>query len=157
MLSLGEFKERVTVITGAEADRIRDRYIERFVDTASEWYRAHIATRKRYRDGVYYSGYLWETLKNYRVIQEADILGDRDLLDGQIYAMWDLHSQEKILIGDYWKFPRGAVLQLAYDDLIAGLDHLPEDLYIFDREYSRSLILTHEHSETNSRICVEAT
>lgn len=72
MLSLEEFKDRATVITGAEVNRVRDRYIERFVDTTSEWYRAHIATRKRYRDGVYYSGYLWETLKRRRVVLEAD-------------------------------------------------------------------------------------
>ncbi len=163
MLSLEEFKEGVTIITGAEADRIRDRYIDRFVDTASEYYAAHIETRKQYRDGMYYFGYLWDTLKRGRVIPEAEILDRPDLADETVYVLWDLHSEEKIFIEDYWKFPRGAVLELTYRDLIAGLEYLPEDIYIFDTQYTWSLILTHEsweaHDgwEANPHLCLEAT
>lgn len=162
MLSLEDFKERVTVITGPEADRIRDRYIDRFVDTGSQYYAAYIEMRKRYRDGLYYFGYLWDTLKHRRVIPEAEILDRPNLAGEAVYAMWDLHSEEKIFIEDYWKFPREAVLELSYADLIAGLEHLPKDIYIFGRDYTWSLILTHEswdaHDgwEANPHLCLEA-
>ncbi len=162
MLSLEDFKERATVIIGAGADRIRDRYIDRFVDTGSEYYVAHIETRKRYRNGVYYFGYLWDTLERGRVIPEAEILDRPDLAGETVYVLWDLHSEQKILIEDYWKFPREAVLELAYRDLMAGLEYLPEDIYIFDRDYTWSQILTHEsweaHDgwEANPHLCLEA-
>ncbi len=162
MLSLEGFKQRATVIIGAEAHRIRDRYIDRFVDTASDWYKDRIATRKRYRDGEYYSGYLWETLKHDRVIPEAEILDRPDLADETVYVLWDLHRDELQVLEDYWRFPREAVLELAYRDLMAGLEYLPEDIYIFDRDYAWSLILTHEsweaHDgwEANPHLCLEA-
>ncbi len=162
MLSLQNFKQRVTVIIGDGADRIRDRYIDRFVDTGSEYYVAHIETRKRYRNGVYYFGYLWDTLERGRVIPEAEILDRPDLAGETVYVLWDLHSEQKILIEDYWKFPREAVLELAYRDLMAGLEYLPEDIYIFDRDYTWSQILTHEsweaHDgwEANPHLCLEA-
>lgn len=145
-----EFRERVTVLTGPEADHIRDRYIARFVDTSSEHYATYIATTTQYRDGLYYVGYLWDTLKCGRVIPEAEILNRPDLESVTIYVMWDLHSDEHIFIEDYWKFPRDAALELTYQDLMAGLCYLPEDIYIFDKAYTWSLILTHESWEAHN-------
>ncbi len=151
MFTLEDFRERVTVITGPEADHIRDRYIGRFIDTSSEHYATYIATRTQYRDGLYYSGYLWDSLKCGQVIPEAKILNRPDPESETVYVMWDLHSDEHIFIEEYWKFPRDAVLELTYRDLMAGLCYLPEDIYIFDRDYTWSLILTHESWEAHAR------
>lgn len=90
------------------------------------------------------------------------ILDRPDLVDETVCVLWDLHSEQEIFIGDYWKFPRGAVLELAYPDLMAGLEYLPEDIYVFDRHYTWSLILTHESWEAqngweaNPHFCLEA-
>jgi hypothetical protein len=67
--------------------------------------------------------------------------------------MWDLHSRDKIHVPDYWKFGRDSVLLVEPEILADNLGHLPEDIYVFDKELSWTLIATHEHSDDNPRIC----
>ncbi len=145
-LALEEIRERAIVLLGDEAYRLRSRYIDAFVDTAHPYYREHIEQPKDPR----YSGYLWDLLIDAELISEDEICG---LIPEavRVYAMWDLHSPEKISIPDYWKFPVEGVLWLLYGTLLRGLQHLPEDLYIFDDGLRWTIALTHEYLDKDTR------
>src|SRR5438132_8338931 len=104
-MTLDEFKKRVSVITGDQARQLRQRYIERFVNTDSNHYQQYIAKTQQFSDGVFYTGYLWDSLKNVEVIPESETRQE-GLLDRMVYVFWDLHSSERIRIKDYWKFPK---------------------------------------------------
>ncbi|MBV9282445.1 MAG: hypothetical protein JOZ41_20395 [Chloroflexi bacterium] len=155
-LSLDAFKRSITVIEDQDADRLRARYVSRFADTTSPYFRQFIADRGPQSDAVYYTGYLWDTLRHPEVITEgrvaAEVAHRHDL-----YVFWDLHNARKIFIPDYWKFPLRSILLLSGRDLLRGLRHLPEDLYIFDDAVEVSFILTHECLEDGQRYCLRAT
>lgn len=153
-LTLEEFRDRVVVIEGERADQIRATYIARFVYTTSEYYRTRIAIRRRFRDGDHYTGYLWGSLKQSECIPEARILANDRRLDDRVWVFWDLHSNQQQVVPNYWKFPKAAVLEVRYGDLLAGLHHLPEDIYITDEEMTWSVVLTHEYLEGDVRICL---
>lgn len=91
-----------------------------------------------------YDAYLWDSLKNACVKTEKDCM---NLLKSYrtFYAFWDMHSCEKIVIPNYWKFPKSAVVNMTYDDFINHIGDFPEDIYFFDETYSWSIILTHEY------------
>lgn len=153
-LSFRELERRVTVLLASQANSIRQRYIDRFVDTDSEHYQRYIATTEHFSDGEFYTGYLWDTLKRKVIVSEQAIptmIG----ADQRVYVLWDLHSSDRILIPGYWRFPREAVLEIKYADMILGSIHLPEDLYVFAEHLDISVVLTHETQLDNSRICFE--
>ena len=157
MISFEDFQKRTDVITGSEADLIRDKYITKFVDIYSDYYKKYITIKELFKDGQFYVGYLWDCLKCPELKTEKQIIDSVELMGGQvIYVLWDLHSSEKILIKDYWKFPKEAVLRIRCDDLLAGLKYLPEDIYLFDKEFIWSLIFTHEYYDDGSRYCLKA-
>jgi len=68
--------------------------------------------------------------------------------------LWDIHTCEKILIEDYWKFPKERVIKVDVTSLKEGLEYLPEDIYIFNYDFSWTYILTHE-DDGKGRICYE--
>ena len=105
----------------------------------------------KYIDGYCYDAYLWDCLKNPCVKTEKDCM---NLLKSyeNFYAFWDIHSCEKIVIPNYWKFPKSAVVNLTYLDFSARIDDFPEDIYFFDETYSWSVVLTHEYI-TKERFC----
>lgn len=144
----------VQVLLGEEADKVRSRFINQFVDVESDWYKNRIAKLKRYSDGDFYSGYLWEVVPNYTRISANDA-GELSQSLGQSYALWDLHSAEKILLPDYWKFPRDAVLRGRSVDLMDGRSLLPEDLYIVRGDFEVCLVLTHEEAPDGVPIILE--
>ena len=143
------------MLLGEEAARVRSRFISDYVDVDSEWYKSRIAELKRYRDGEFYSGYLWEVVPNYTRIskEEAAVLAQHL---GPSYALWDLHSAEKIVVPDYWKFARDAVLHGAAADLYDARGILPKDLYVVRESYEVCLILTHEDEPDGVEIILEA-
>lgn len=54
------------------------------------------------------------------------------------------HSCERILIEDYWKFDKDSVIEIDFNVLLEGEAYLPEDIYIFDKNMTWTLIKTHE-------------
>ena len=156
MITLEEFKIIPTVITGKKADKIREKYISRFIDTSTDHYNKYIAELKQFKDGQYYVGYLWDCLKRAERVTEKQIL-DEKLKNIFVYLFWDLHSSEMILIKDYWKFPKEAVLELQYKEILDGLKYLPEDLYIVNHEFSWTIIYTHEYDEQQTRFYYKST
>ena len=147
-----------------EARQLRERYITRFVDTSTAYFRNEIDGRGALGAERHYSGYLWDTLKHAEVITQQQLV-DTLAVWQSVYVFWDLHSEQKILIPDYWKFPKDAVLQSTSTDLACVLLHdadvgptadliLPEDLYLFGDTVESSLITTHEY--VPERYCLRA-
>jgi hypothetical protein len=87
------------------------------------------------------------------VITYEGIIGYRKMLK-DVLVFWDIHSEEKIWIQNYWKFGKESMLRLAYVDLIDNSGYFPEDIYIFDESLKWSLVWTHEDNE-GIRICVK--
>ena len=134
----------MNILTGVNANKYRENYINAFVNKNSEIYLNHICVLNKYIDGYCYDAYLWDCLKNPCVKTEKDCM---NLLKSyeNFYAFWDIHSCEKIVIPNYWKFPKSAVVNLTYLDFSARIDDFPEDIYFFDETYSWSVVLTHEY------------
>jgi len=143
-MSLNEFKNMITVLTGNEAYNIRNMYIESFIDSGKEHYKKYIQTLRNYSDGMCYTGYLWDCLKNPIAI-DFSYLESRVINLNEIFVFWDIHSKERILIQDYWKFGKDNVLKLTFNELLHNLEFIPEDVYIFDNSFKWTLILTHEY------------
>lgn len=137
------FKQKVRILTPEDRQFARDRFIHAFIDTNSDWYIKNIQTVHRCSDGECYEGYLWDCLKSKRIIDESQFVSGI-VRRHQVFAMWDIHSCDKIPIEGYWHFEKSAVLEMPGHVLAEGISLLPEDLYIFDGSYSWALIGTHE-------------
>lgn len=153
-MKLDEFKKLVKVINNDEAENIRSQYICRFIDVSKEYYSKYIDNLKEYEDGYCYTGYLWDCLIESQVVDLEYLHKWTDDLD-EVFVFWDIHTKERIFIKDYWKFEKSSVLKLKYSVLINNLEHLPEDIYIFDDSYNWSLVLTHEEFD-NKRWCLKS-
>lgn len=142
-ITLAEFRLRVTILEDSDQRKLRSRYIAKFINTSHELYHKYIEETKMCVDGKCYTGYLWDFLKDPVLISwdEIERLG-KSL--GDVYVFWDIHSCERILIPDYWKFEKNAALKLSFPDLLEGLSFLPEDIYICNEDLEWTLILTHE-------------
>lgn len=152
-LDFDVFKRNIKILKEPEISIIRNKYIDKFIDIQSEYYQKYIKKKVMHSDGLCYEGYLWDCLRNPTKIKMDDILSYSSKLD-IIMVFWDIHSKDKILINNYWKFDKDAILQLNYKMLIDNLNYFPEDIYLFDIEYSFSLIITHEEEE-GQRICAK--
>lgn len=95
---------------------------------------------------------MWDCLIPSReVISKENVLNNEGLLGYQVYVLWDLHYHG--IFAKEW-LPKHAVLQLKFDDLQAGLQFLPEDLYICDTDFKKSVILTHEYFDDGTDCCL---
>jgi len=143
-MRLEPFGELIKVIQKTEAKNLRKRYIQKFVNTSIEYYEKYIKVLNEYADGFCYSGYLWDCFKDPKVIDPHYIQSQNNRLR-DVYVFWDIHSKEKIFIEDYWEFGKDSVLLLDFNLLLNNLEHLPEDIYIFDNSLEWTLVLTHEY------------
>lgn len=140
------------ILDSKKSDVLRGNYIRNFVDTDSTYYKENIEQKTMFSDGLCYTGYLWDCLLKPSIILEnkaEQILQEKR----KIFIMWDIHSCDRILVPDYWKFPKTKVL---YADAWAETfkDDLPEDIYVFDGTFSWSVIYTHETDLINNRYCL---
>jgi hypothetical protein len=129
----------------------RDAYLKTFIDTSSDYYYRHIATPRKFSDGIHYEGYLWAcllspsrtTIERFRleVVRHTEVL-----------VMADDHSRDRIPGAPMWPYRPCSVAHFRPETLLQSLDSLPEDIYIFDETVSWTLALTHEHDERR-RIC----
>ncbi len=144
----------MTILDSTKSDMLRCKYINSFIDTSSSYYKKYIEQKTQFSDGLCYTGYLWDCLLKPTVISEykAD-----QILQGKrnIFIMWDIHSCEKILIPNYWKFPKAKIICTdAWEKSFEP--NLPEDVYVFDDTFSWSVIFTHETDEKEERYCLAA-
>lgn len=151
---LAEFKSEIANMPQKDAEHFRSAYVDKFINTNSEYYKKHIEFKRQFSDGMCYTGYLWDCLINPSVIKIQEIVNFRVVLKN-VLVFWDIHSKDRILIPDYWKFGKDHVLKLKFDSLIDNLKYLPEDLYIFDESLEWTIVLTHEDNN-GERICIKS-
>lgn len=152
---LNEFKKEIEIITENKAKNLRKQYIETFIVTKKDYFKKYIQVRHNYSDGMCYIGYLWDCLKETFVIDLKYIQGMANELN-KVYVFWDIHTKERILIADYWKFGKETVLKLDFKTLLMNEEYLPEDIYIFDEGLTWTLILTHEYYDDDKRWCLKS-
>ena len=142
----------MNILDAIKSDELRSEYIQSFVDTTKDYYLELIKHKTEFSDGLCYIGYLWDCLKNPKVISEAEA---SLILQGKqnLYIMWDIHSCERILIPNYWKYPKTSVLSTEMWS-VSFKEELPEDIYLFDDTFSWSVIFTHETDEQNNNFCL---
>ena len=142
----------ITILDSTKSDTLRCEYIKNFINTSSLYYKENIERKIFFSDGLCYTGYLWDRLLKPTVISECKA---NQFLQGKrrMFIMWDIHSCERILIPNYWKFPKTKIIST--DAGIESFKHdLPEDVYIFDDTFSWSVIYTHETDEKEDRYCL---
>lgn len=154
-MNLKEFEKRVLVLDAVIAQQYRKKYIDAFVDTNTEFYKQNIENLKQFSDGKCYTGYLWDCLKNPTVI-DWKIIESYASLFTKVLVFWDIHSCDRIFIPDYWKFPKDACIEMSYMDLLQNKEFLPEDIYIFDKTFSWTIIFTHETDLDNNSLFIQS-
>lgn len=143
----------VNLLLGAEAAELRKLYIYTFIETKCDYYKRNIEQCDLYPDGSYYVGYLWDCIRNRSIISAYQCEDYLQKIRGDIYVFWDLHSSHHILIPDYWKYPRSAVLRLNVATFFNIQHQLPEDIYVFDESLSWTISFTHEETKSGCRMC----
>ena len=126
-----------------QANLLRSRYIQAFIDQSREQYQTEIAYDGKYVNRFYYSGYLWDCIRDVKVISKEECLLTLDRVE-HFYALWDVHLYPRTAECKICEYPRDAVLKLHKDEYRDLLLHLPEDIYFFDDSFSWSVVLTHE-------------
>lgn len=149
-----EFKSEVGVIPQMDAKHFRSEYIDKFINTNSEHYQKYIEVIRQFSDGMCYTGYTWDCLINPSIIRIEEVVNFRAVLK-EVLVFWDIHSKDRILIPDYWKFGKDDVLKLKFGELMDNLEYLPEDIYIFDESLKWTLVLTHEDNN-GERFCIKS-
>ena len=148
-----------SVIEAERAKKLRERFIESFIDTDCEYFKKYYA-----QDDVY-ARFLWDcrrlpagTFYDHTQEQAADFLKSR----GSVYFMWDYWRTGTVFADEH----PGAVIEangddvgrLAVEEWNAELEaekhdcyiehpQLPSDVYVFDDSFSWYVIFTHETDE----------
>lgn len=151
-MNFESFKSKVVNLDTKEKENVREKYIEKFINTNSDVYQEQIKTMRKFKDGYCYQGYLWDCLINPTVVDETYFV-QSCFTDKQVYVFWDIHSCERILIKDYWRFEKDAVLQMSMNLLLENEMYLPEDIYIVDKNFSWTMVKTHEDID-GKRYCL---
>jgi hypothetical protein len=129
----------------------RQAYLDAFVDTSSEYYLSRIASPRQFSDGVHYTGYLWDCLRNpLRITIQR--FQNEVIRYSEVFVMADDHSRDRILGAPLWPYLPNSVARFTPQSLLQCLDSLPEDIYVFDKSMSWTLVLTHE-DDGKRRIC----
>lgn len=141
------------VLNEQQSSNIREKFINSFIDKASEYYVNYILKLNNFTDGWCYIGYLWDCFNFFEPIEESFCLNYIETLD-EIYIMWDIHSSERILIPNYWKYPKESVISLSFTEYVLFNKFFPDDIYIFDATFSWCFALTHENDDIGNRHCL---
>ena len=91
------FQEKVEILDKKRGKELRNKYINRFINTDHKIYKEQIQIYHKFTDGYCYLGYLWDCILNPIVIDEAKF-EEKARRIGKVYAFWDIHSCERILI-----------------------------------------------------------
>lgn len=170
ILRMGAFM-KFEVVDIIQAGRFRERFIERFVNTKSEYYRKYC-----HQADENVRGFLWDSLKSYSEKNRCTQEQAAEFLEkcGGVYFMWDLWRNGTMFAD---KYPNavikadGAELgRLSADEWNAELEaekydcyieypQLPSDIYVFDESFTWCVIFTHEFEDCDSlddivRFCI---
>ena len=153
-MELENFKKHIRILSKEEAEAYRNRYIEKYINTSSEYYKNNIETVEEFSDGLCYVGYLWDVLKSETYIEEPQLDEYRKFLK-QVFVFWDNNSRDRIFIKDYWKFGKKDVIELDYNLLLDHLEFFPEDIYISSETLGWTIVLTHEDDWPGKRLIIQ--
>lgn len=149
-------KERSVLLTDKESNIIREKFISIFVDTTTDYFKEYISNNTaEYKQGKFYFGYLWDTLREYKRVKRNEDLNFLDnLRENKVYVMSDLHSKERLGNAEFLLpfFPINLIIVAKLNDVLPSLAALPQDVYIFDDSFSWYLILTHEWDDSGPQI-----
>lgn len=129
----------------------RQAYLDAFVDTSTEHYQRYIASPRQFSDGVHYEGYLWDCVRSRSRITVQRFRHEL-ACHPEVLVMADDHSRDRIPGAPLWPYAPGSVARFQPQVLLASLDALPEDIYVFDSSLSWTLVLTHSHDDRR-RLC----
>lgn len=135
------------------AELLRQKYIEKYIDTTGTAYKEKILKIYKMSDGLCYIGYLWDCFKQYTLADEKECLKFLSKKN-EFMIFWDINSSDYIKIKNYWNYPKDAIVQIGYTEFIEKLSTFPEDIYIFDETFSWTVVLTHETTEKGKRSCI---
>jgi hypothetical protein len=142
----------LSILNPAESASLRADYIAKFIDTSSQYYIERIAKKHQFPDGSHAIGYLWESILKSTLITYERFC-EHVVCYNEVLSLADDHSRSQVIGGTLWPFPPYSVIKTPPNLLLQLLPALPEDLYVFDRTFAWTLILTHEHN-AQQRICV---
>lgn len=150
--SVAEFEAAVGVLPTDAAEHLGATFLNRRLDGQYTEQAAEELRLRHFSDGLAYTGYLWDFLAEKRVVSEEEVWRDLELMS-EVYAMWDIHSEERVRTPVYLSLPKAAVLRTDPATLRRGIEYLPEDLYIFDATCAWAAALTHEWVD-DRRFCL---
>ena len=148
-MDLSEFKLMVNELELIESNKIREKFINEFVQINSKYYKEHIFKRIKCSDGMCYTGYIWGCIRGRKLI-DYDMAITYIEQFNDVYVMWDINSKNRIFIPDYWKFEKESILKLNSKLLMNNLQFFPEDIYVFNDTYEWTIALTHEDIDGKS-------
>lgn len=154
------------VVDVPKASKLREKFIDAFINTRHELYQNYIETFHTYPDGEFYNGYLWEFLLEQQAT-ECNMESACEYLEKQgfVYIMWDLFSNHRVF--DKSKFATGyaknTIIEASAGSIAKIISHewecwnnksecwFPEDIYCFDDTLSWYVIFTHEGWDSYSK------
>lgn len=143
------------ILEDTKAKHVREKYISCFINTSLEYYLKYIEKHDVCSEGICYIGYLWDCLRNKFVMSEKECLRYIENVE-KIYVFWDMHSQDRIFIPNYWKYPKEAILEMSCKEFLDNMNNFPEDIYVVDETFEWSVIFTHETDVQQKRYCLFA-
>ena len=142
------------ILNPIKANRYRQRYIDKYINTQSRYYPEYIETLYKFSDGLCYTGYLWDFLKSPIHIHEDQIEKYRSKLK-QVLIFWDNNSKDRIYIKDYWKFGKKTMVRVDYNLFLDHAHFFPEDVYLTDETLQWTIVFTHEDDINHRRLIMQ--
>ena len=169
-----------TVLESAKADWLRQRFIQAFVDTSTDYYVELAKTKpSNTAQTITAQRYLYDTLYQSKCTPISFAQAIKEIAKREyVYTMWDITPAQVIYPAlPHYVSPKPRYLTLYQSDSVitwqtAALEELltkemgdyaatrylyntlPEDLYIFDDSFSFAVILTHSPTKENERLCL---
>ncbi|WP_295164452.1 hypothetical protein [Selenomonas sp. F0473] len=153
-MELENFKKNMEILNPIQANKYRQRYIDKYINTQSRYYPEYIETLHEFSDGLCYTGYLWDFLKSPIHIHEEQIEKYRSKLK-QVLIFWDNNSRDRIYIKDYWKFGKKTMVRVDYNLFLDHAHFFPEDVYLTDETLQWTIVFTHEDDINNRRLIMQ--
>lgn len=88
------------ILSGEEASSLRQFFLCTFVDTSCDYFQDRIAHMRQFSDGLRYTGYLWDCMLDREPVSCHYLISQLQALTGPFYVFWDIHSCDRIFIGN---------------------------------------------------------
>jgi hypothetical protein len=129
----------IPALTDEQSFKLRQEYIYNFVKMNSLEYNRYTKSS---------DGYLWESLIQYNIISLDEVKSSLDKLDTVLF-FWDSHPSLPLL----YSIGKKTIFTIDHKKLIQYYcdKNIPEDIYIFDKSLTWTIVLTHESQNKSGR------